>query len=178
QPMSDLLALSAIRLLSEYLPQAWAAPDNLEARSQTLLGAMQAGMAFSNASVALVHGMSRPIGANFHVPHGVSNAALLGVVMEFSLLGAPRRYADIARAMGLHVAGLTPMEAARLGANMVQQLIAQLQIPGLAALGVTREKLDPLVSKMAEDAIASGSPGNNPRKATKDEIVELYYAAL
>ena len=73
----------------------------LEARSQTMRGALQAGMAFSNSSVALVHGMSRPIGANFHVPHGISNAALLGVVTEFSLMGAPDRYADIADALGL-----------------------------------------------------------------------------
>lgn len=178
QPMSDVLALSAIRLLGTYLPRAWANPDDVEARTQTLLGAMQAGMAFSNASVALVHGMSRPVGANFHVAHGVSNAALLGVVMDFSLMGAPERYAEIARALGLPVAGLTPMAAARAGATAVKDLIRNLEIPTLSALGVEKEKLDPLVEKMAEDAIASGSPGNNPRKATKEEIVQLYYEAL
>jgi len=176
--MSDVLALSAIRLLSEYLPQAWANPDNIEARSKTMLGAMQAGMAFSNASVALVHGMSRPIGANFHVAHGISNAALLGVVMDFSLIGSPRRYADIARAMGVPVDGLPAMEAARRGSDAVRRLVQQLEVPGLAGLGVTKERLEPLVSKMADDAIASGSPGNNPRRATKEEIVSLYYAAL
>jgi len=178
QPMSDVLALSAIRLLSEYLPQAWANPDNIEARSKTMLGAMQAGMAFSNASVALVHGMSRPIGANFHVAHGISNAALLGVVMDFSLIGSPRRYADIARAMGVPVDGVPAMEAARRGSDAVRRLVQQLEVPGLAGLGVTKERLEPLVSKMADDAIASGSPGNNPRRATKEEIVSLYYAAL
>ena len=178
QPMSDVMCLSAIRLLFEYLPQAWANPDNVEARTKTMLGAMQAGVGFSNSSVALVHGMSRPIGANFHVAHGISNAALLGVVMEFSLLGAPRRYADIAKAMGVAVDGLTPMEAAQRGANEVKRLVAHLEVPNLTALGVSREKLEPLVSKMADDAIASGSPGNNPRRATKEEIISLYYAAL
>jgi alcohol dehydrogenase class IV len=178
QPMSDVFCLSAIRLLSEFLPQAWANPDNVEARSQTMLGALQAGIGFSNASVALVHGMSRPIGANFHVAHGISNAALLGVVMEFSLMGAPRRYADIAAAMGVCVDGLPPIGAARRGAEAVQALVKQLEVPGLTALGVSREKLEPLVSKMADDAIASGSPGNNPRRATKEEIINLYYAAL
>lgn len=178
QPMSDVFCLSAIRLLSEFLPQAWANPDNLEARSQTMLGALQAGIAFSNASVALVHGMSRPIGANFHVAHGISNAALLGVVMDFSLIGAPRRYADIARAMGVCVDGLPPIEAAQKGAVAVKALVQQLEVPSLTALGVSREKLEPLVSKMADDAIASGSPGNNPRRATKEEIIRLYYAAL
>lgn len=178
QPMSDVFSLSAIRLLSEFLPQAWANPDNAEARSQTMLGALQAGIAFSNASVALVHGMSRPIGANFHVAHGISNAALLGVVMEFSLMGAPRRYADIAEAMGVRVDGLSPIETAHRGAVAVRALVKQLEVPTLTALGVSREKLEPLVSKMADDAIASGSPGNNPRKATKEEIINLYYAAL
>jgi len=178
QPMTDIIALSAIRKISRYLPQAWSNPENLEARSETMLGALQAGIAFSNSSVALVHGMSRPIGANFHVAHGVSNAALLGVVMEFSLMGAPDRYADVAAAMGIQVTGVSPMEAAKMGAEEVKAMIRNLQIPTLSKLGVTREKLDNVVSKMADDAIESGSPGNNPRKATKDEIVELYYAAL
>jgi alcohol dehydrogenase class IV len=178
QPMSDVMALSAIRLIGMYLPQAWANPDNIEARSQTMLGALQAGIAFSNSSVALVHGMSRPIGANFHVPHGVSNAALLGVVTEFSLMGAPDRYANIANALGLRTDGMTKMEAAGEAASAIKGLISQLSVPTLTELGVDKKKLDPLVSKMADDAIASGSPGNNPRKATKEEIVQLYYAAL
>lgn len=178
QPLSDLFALSAVRLISEYLPQAWANPGNLRARSQTMLGALQAGLAFSNASVALVHGMSRPVGANFHVPHGVSNAALLSVVTEFSIMGAPDRYASIAAAMGLPVAGFSPATAAQAGAEEIRRLVQQLQIPTLSGFGITREKLDSLAAKMAEDAIASGSPGNNPRKASKEEIVALYYAAL
>ncbi|MRR58841.1 MAG: iron-containing alcohol dehydrogenase [Deltaproteobacteria bacterium] len=178
QPMTDILSLSAIRKISRFLPQAWANPENLAARSETMLGALQAGIAFSNSSVALVHGMSRPVGAYFHIPHGVSNAALLGVVMEFSLMGAPERYADVAEAMGMNLKGLTTMEAAQAGSDTVKSLIEKLQIPTLSKLGVTREKLDQVVSKMADDAIESGSPGNNPRKATKDEIIGLYYAAL
>ncbi len=178
QPMSDMLALSAVRLINTYLPRAWANPDDLEARSQTQLGSLQAGMAFTNSSVALVHGMSRPIGANFHIAHGVSNAALLGVITDFSLLGAPQRYAAIAEAMDQPVAGLPVHQAARLCADRTKELIEQLKIPSLSQLGVTREKLDPLVHKMTDDALASGSPGNNPRKATRDEIVELYYQVL
>ncbi len=178
QPMSDIMALSAIRLLGEFLPQAWANPDNLEARSRTLLGSFQAGVAFSNASVALVHGMSRPIGALFHIAHGVSNAALLGIVMEFSLMGSPDRYADIASALGESVEGLNPLEAAKRGADRVNRMIKMLEIPNLTQMGVNREKLEPVVSKMAEDALASGSPANNPRKATREEIIQLYYTAL
>jgi len=178
QPMSDIMALSAIRLLGEFLPQAWANPDNLEARSRALLGSFQAGIAFSNASVALVHGMSRPIGALFHIAHGVSNAALLGIVMEFSLMGAPDRYADIARALGESTEGLNPLEAAKRGADRVNNMIEMLEIPNLTQMGVNKEKLDPVVSKMADDALASGSPANNPRKATREEIIALYYTAL
>lgn len=177
QPMSEIFALSAIELISGNLRQAYANGNNLEAREKMMLGALQAGIAFSNASVALVHGMSRPIGAYFHVPHGLSNAALLGVVTEFSLIGNPCRYARIARAMGEDVAGLSDMEAAKKGSAAVKRLIKDINIPFLPALGVEEKKLKELAPQMAEDAIASGSPGNNPRQATKDEIVELYRVA-
>lgn len=175
QPMSDVFALSAIKLLSENLRQAWANGDNLEARSLTMLGAFQAGVAFSNSSVALVHGMSRPIGAYFHVPHGLSNAVLLAPVVEFSIVGNPQRYFDIARAMGEKVGRLTVMEGALRAVKAVQELIWDVKVPTLTALGVTREKLENVVGRMADDAIASGSPGNNPRKATREEIIELYW---
>ncbi|MDR0356378.1 MAG: iron-containing alcohol dehydrogenase [Deltaproteobacteria bacterium] len=177
QPMTDILALSAVKLISKYLPIAWAEPDNLEARTKTMLGALQAGMAFSNASVALVHGMSRPVGALFHVPHGVSNACLLGEVMDFSLSGNYERYAEVARAMGLPDLA-DDVKTAESGAAKVRSIIKKLQVPTLTELGVSRDKLAPVVEKMAEDAIASGSPGNNPRLAAKEEIIQLYYAAL
>jgi alcohol dehydrogenase class IV len=174
QPMSDIFCLSAIELISGNLRQAWANGNNVEAREKTMLGALQAGIAFSNASVALVHGMSRPIGAYFHVAHGASNAALLGVVTEFSLIGNPTRYAHIARAMGENITGLTDLEASQLAAKAIKTLIKDVKIPSLKELGVEKGKLDQLAPKMAEDAIASGSPGNNPRQATKEEIIELY----
>jgi alcohol dehydrogenase class IV len=172
--MSDLFALSAIELISGNLRQAWANGNNIEAREKTMMGALQAGLAFSNSSVALVHGMSRPIGAYFHVAHGVSNAALLGPVTEFSLLGNPERYADIALAMGENVEDLTAMEAAMVAAEAINDLVSDVQIPLLSELGVDENKLEKLAPKMAEAAIASGSPGNNPRQATKAEIIELY----
>lgn len=178
QPMTDVLALSAIKLISKNLLMAWGSPRNREARANTMLGALQAGIAFSNASVALVHGMSRPIGANFHVPHGVSNACLLGVVMDYSLEGNPQRYADIAKAMGVGIGSMDLMDVAQIGAEKVKNLIKMLEVPTLTELGVTSAKLEPVVEKMAEDAIVSGSPGNNPRQPSKEEIIELYRAAL
>ena len=107
QPLTDTFALSAIRLISANLRRAYSQPDDLEARSNVLMGALQAGLAFANSSVALVHGMARPIGAYFHVAHGISNAVLLPTVIEFSVPGNPRRYADIAEAMGEQTKGLT-----------------------------------------------------------------------
>lgn len=177
QPLTDALALDAIRKISRGLPVAYDHPNNLEARTEVMLGALQAGMAFSNASVGLVHGMSRPVGALFHVAHGVSNAALLGPVMEFSLEGNPEKYADIALALGVD-AGINALETAREGTRSVRQLISRLDIPTLAGLGVAENKLDEYAEKMADDALASGSPGNNPRLAAKNEIVQLYYASL
>ncbi|MEE9400135.1 MAG: iron-containing alcohol dehydrogenase [Dehalococcoidales bacterium] len=177
QPMSDIFSLSAIRLISGNLRQSWVDSNNIEAREKTMLGALQAGIAFGNSSVALVHGMSRPIGAYFHARHGASNAALLSVVTEFSLSGNPTRYAHIAQAMGEDVTGLSDMEAARMGANAVKRLINDIKVLSLRELGIDKEKLDKLAPKMSEDAIASGSPANNPRQATKEEIMELYHTA-
>jgi alcohol dehydrogenase class IV len=178
QPMSDIFSLSAIELISGNLRQVWANGNNVDAREKVMLGALQAGIAFSNASVALVHGMSRPIGAYFHVPHGASNAVLLGVVTEFSLIGNPERYAHVAGAMGEDVDGFNDLEAASVAAQAIKDLIEDIQIPSLKELGVDGAKLEQLAPAMADAAIASGSPGNNPRQATKEEIVELYQIAF
>ena len=100
-PYSDAHALAAMRTIPRYVRLACEKPDDREAREALMLAATQAGIAFSNSSVTLIHGMSRPLGAHFHVPHGMSNAMLLPAVTAFSISGAPERYADCARAMGL-----------------------------------------------------------------------------
>jgi alcohol dehydrogenase class IV len=178
QPITDTLALQAIRMIAANLRQAWSNGDNLEARTPMMFGALQAGLAFANSSVALVHGMARPIGAYFHVPHGISNAALLPAVIEFSILGNPRRYADIAEAMGEITEGIPLLDAAYLAAGAVRRLNQDLKVPTLRGLGVEEKKFASVVNQMAADAIASGSPGNNPRKATPEEIVDLYRKTL
>jgi len=177
-PITDTLALQAIRLISGNLRQAWSDGGNIEARTNMMTGSLMAGLSFSNSSVALVHGMARPIGAYFHVPHGISNAALLPTVIEFSILGNPRRYADIAEAMGEVTAGLSVLDAAYLAAKAVKRLNEDLKVPTLRGLGVDEKKFNSLLNQMAADALASGSPGNNPRKATQEEIVELYRKAF
>ena len=178
QPITDTLALGAIRILAENIRPAWSNGGNIEARINMMIGAHQAGMAFSNSSVALVHGMARPIGAYFHVPHGVSNAALLSAIIEFSIPGNPKRYAVIAEAMGEITEGLSVLDAAYLAADAAEKLSVDLKVPTLKELGVEEEKFNSIVEQMAADAIASGSPGNNPRKATREEIVDIYRRAF
>jgi len=177
-PISDVLALSAIRRIAGNLRRAWGHGDDIEARSEMTLAALEAGMAFSNSSVALVHGMARPIGAYFHLPHGLSNAMLLPYVMEFSAEGAPQRFADIAVAMGEGIEGLSIAGAARQAADAVMALKDDLRIPSLSGAGIDAARLLELTPKMAQDAIASGSPANNLRIASAEEIAELYKKAL
>ena len=174
QPLTDALALKAIRLISGSLRQAWADGENISARTDMMLGATIAGMAFSNSSVALVHGMSRPIGAYFHIHHGLSNAVLLLDVMEFSVVGAPQRFADIAEAMGEQIEGLSQMKQADAAITAVERLVNDINMPRLGQIGIDTEKFDEVVEKMTEDAIASGSPANNPRQASQEEITALY----
>ncbi len=174
QPITDALALKAIQLIAGSLRQAWADGTNVAARTDMMIGASIAGMAFSNSSVALVHGMSRPIGAYFHIHHGLSNAVLLRDVMEFSLVGAPARFADIARAMGEPIDRLSPMHQADAAVTAVERLVSDVQMPRLGEIGIDRAAFESVIEQMAQDALASGSPANNPRQATPEEIVALY----
>jgi alcohol dehydrogenase class IV len=176
--LSEVLALSAIRKIGLSLRAAFKKPDDLAARTLMHVASLEAGMAFSNSSVALVHGMARPIGAYFHAAHGISNAVLLPHVMAWSIPGAPGRFAEIARALGVDTTGLTEAQAAERAVAEVRALCHDLGIPGLAGLGIDPAKLMAVAATMAKDALDSGSPGNNPRVPTADEIVDLYQKAL
>jgi alcohol dehydrogenase class IV len=156
------------------LPTAFREPGNRHARERMMLAATQAGMAFSNASVALVHGMSRPIGAHFHVPHGLSNAMLLPAVTEFSVKAAEGRYAECARAIG--IVDLVDSDA-QAGRKLVGALFdrnQELEVPSPKKYGLDEERYFELIPKMAKQALASGSPQNNPRVPTSEEIEEIY----
>ncbi|MBV1836726.1 iron-containing alcohol dehydrogenase [Acetobacter estunensis] len=173
-PFTDALALTAMKRIWDWLPTACTDPGNREARAAVMQGAFEAGMAFSNASVALVHGMSRPIGAHFHVAHGLSNAMLLPEITAWSLSGSPERYARAAYAMG--IAGSEASEGAA-GDALVSALRArnaEIGVPSPKAFGLDAGRWDNLLPLMAEQALASGSPANNPRVPTAPEIVELY----
>ena len=173
---SDAQALSAMALIAPNLRMVFADPSNERARESMMLGSTLAGIAFSNASVALVHGMSRPIGAAFHVPHGLSNAMLLPSVTAFSIPSAKVRYAQCARAMGIATQSDSDELANEKLLNELRALNLDLQVPTPADFGIDKATFMAMTTTMAEQALASGSPGNNPRIPAIDEMVELYGA--
>ncbi len=174
-PYSDGQALRAMELIGPSLRIAFHAPANAAAREAMMLGATIAGIAFSNASVALVHGMSRPIGAHFHVPHGLSNAMLLPAVTRFGLAAGQARYAEAARRIGFS-SSPDDSRAAEALADGLAALNAELSVPTPRAFGIAPEVWEGKIDLMAEQALASGSPANNPRVPDKAEIVALYRA--
>ncbi|XXM72966.1 iron-containing alcohol dehydrogenase [Lysinibacillus sphaericus] len=174
-PMTDTSALAAIELVADNLLTAYDDGGDLDAREAMSLAALQGGMAFSNASVCLVHGMSRPIGALFHVPHGYSNAMLLPAVLEFSKDHCIDRLADIGRIFVKDSGHLTNEECAENALDSVKSLCRKLKIPNLKGWGIDEEAFTKAVGKMTEDAFISGSPGNNPRVPSKAELEELYH---
>lgn len=176
--MTDPIALSCIRLAATHLVKAWENPGNLAAREGMMLSATQGGMAFANSSVCLVHGMSRPLGLLFHIPHGLSNAMLLPAVTRFSLPGAEARYAAVARTMGLCAADASDASAGASLVEGLEKLNARLEVPRIRDFkGATLEVFEAALEKMASDALASGSPANNPVVPTAPQIIELYREA-
>jgi len=177
-PMTDPFALSSIRLVSENLLKAFKEPNSVKARSGMTLAALQAGIAFPNSSVCLVHGMSRPIGALYHVPHGLSNAVLFPTVTEYSISGAPENYATVSRTMGYATdADSDDVANEKLVAGL-KKLNEDLQVPRLGDVcKVDLTTFDEKVQKMANDSLASGSPNNNPVIPTAEQIVDLYHRA-
>ena len=175
---TDTQAIAALKLLGPNLRRAFHDGSDQQAREQMMLGATLAGAAFSNASVALVHGMSRPIGASYHVPHGLSNAMLLPAVTEYSIPAAADRYADCARAIGVADENDTTETANRKLMDELHALNKELQVPSPEAFGIDREHFLGNLSAMANQALASGSPGNNPRIPDAKDIIELYKKLL
>lgn len=174
QPLTDVLALSAIESIMKYLRIAYEDGHNMEAREAMMIASLQAGIAFSNASVTLVHGMSRPVGALFHVPHGISNAILLPTVLEFTKTSAVKRLAKIGRNLNKDLYSNSDEEVADYTIGEIKKLCYDLRIPNLKEYGIDEIEFENAISKMASDAIESGSPANNPRVPSYDEIKELY----
>ena len=176
-PFSDGMAIAAMRAIWPNLRCVCENPGDRAAREAMMVGSLQAGIAFSNASVALVHGMSRPIGAHFHVAHGLSNAMLLPAVTAWSAPAALSRYADCARAMGLARIGEDEQAAVASLVEALRAVNRHLCVPTPKSYGIDEVRWTELLPLMAEQALASGSPGNNPRVPDAETIQAIYREA-
>jgi alcohol dehydrogenase class IV len=172
---STTVGLKAIERIANNLRLACEQPTSSKAREEMMLAATEAGLAFSNASVTLIHGMSRPIGALYHVPHGLSNAMLAPQVTEFSIPGAVDRYALVAKAAGFASFTDGVEDAAQKMISGLNSLTKDLKVPSLSSWkGLNKPIFESMVDRMARDALASGSPNNNPIVPTHDQITTLY----
>jgi alcohol dehydrogenase class IV len=171
---ADVLAISGVRRVLQNLPLVWQNPQNVEARTQMMLAATHAGMAFSASSVALVHGMSRAIGAFFHVPHGMANAMLLKAALRWTRPHALVRLASLARNVGVAEAWMTDEEAADALQRSVTILVDSMSVPTPRQFGIDLGKWTEAIPMMSQQALASGSPANNPGDPTDEDIRGLY----
>ncbi len=176
QPLTDEFALSAIKKIFKYLPVCYNEGQNVKAREQMSLAALEAGIAFNNASVTIIHGMSRPIGALFHVPHGISNAMLMTECFKYVYDGAYDRFADMARAIGAADEKDSDRTAAKKFINACTRLCEICEIPTLEEYGINKDEFFEVMDKMAEDAVASGSPANTIKEINKDDVLTIYKA--
>ena len=173
-PVTDLYCLDAIKRIFAWLPVAAQDGTHREARENMAFAAYEAGVCINNSSVTLVHGMSRPIGALFHVPHGMANAMLIVACLRFALDGATERFAAIARAIGAALESDDDTAAARAFLRALEQLTAMLKVPTLREYGIDLARFASLQEKMAADSLASGSPANTRKPVTVQDEIAIY----
>nr|WP_302467672.1 iron-containing alcohol dehydrogenase [Geomonas oryzisoli] len=174
-PITDACAIKAIELIAEFLSKAVANGEDLEARDRMAYAEYLAGMAFNNASLGYVHSMAHQLGGFYNLPHGVCNAILLPAVSQYNLIACPKRFADIAKALGENVDGLSVTEAGQKAIDRIRTLSASIGIPtGLKALNVKEEDL----AIMAENAKKDACQFTNPRKATLEQVIQIFKDAM
>lgn len=173
--LTDTYALSAIKRIFQYLPITYTDGSNLKAREEMSIASFEAGVCINNASVTIVHGMSRPIGALFHVPHGISNAMLIVECLSYVIDGSYERFGNIARVIGVADDTTNQEEAAKLFIEELKKLCKKVEIPTLEEYGVKKEEFIQFIPKMAQDAMDSGSPSNTIKEVTKDDLIQIYY---
>jgi alcohol dehydrogenase class IV len=175
-PMTDMLAKEAIELIYGNIRTAYAKGDNLPAREAMLRGAMLAGMAFANAGVTAVHAFAYPIGAEFHIPHGIANTIMLVPVMRFNQTGNLARFAALASFLGQHVAGLSLRQAAASAVTALTELAEDLGVPQhLSAYGVKEGDVSTLAASVM---LVTRLLANNPRTMTEEAAAAIYRQAL
>lgn len=172
--LTDAYAISAVKRIMKYLPMAYKNGYDAKAREQMAIAAFEAGVCINNSSVTIVHGMSRPIGALFHVPHGMSNAMILKECLGFALDGAYDRFGELGRAIGAARKDDSDKDASEKLISKVEELCKLCEIPTLKEYGIEEDEFTKYIPKMAEDAILSGSPGNTRKNVTKEDCMEIY----
>lgn len=174
-PITDAIALGAIKLIAKALPKAYANPSNLQAREDMATASLMAGMAFGNAGVGAVHALAYPLGGRFNIAHGVSNALLLPYVMAWNKMACVERFRDIAEAMGVRTAHLSDKDAADQAVQAMTDLCVAVDIPsGMRSFDVPEDA----IPAMAEEASKIDRlMRNNPRKLTAADIEKIYRAA-
>jgi len=174
-PITDGCALTAIRLIANWLPQAVADGKDLVARDQMAYAQFLAGMAFNNASLGYVHAMAHQLGGLYDLAHGVCNAVLLPHVQTFNATVAAGRLADVGRALGVDTKGLNDEQAAAKAIAAIRKLSASIGIPkGVRELGAREEDIPTLAKNALKDVCGL----TNPRQASFEEICAIYRAAL
>jgi len=175
-PVTDSAAIKAIELVGKYLPAAVDKGEDMEAREQMVYAEFMAGMAFNNASLGYVHAMAHQLGGLYDLPHGVCNAILLPHVSAFNLKSCPDRFADIAGALGVDTTGMETGTAAMAAVEAIKKLAARVGIPaGLKALEVVKEKDFPT---LADNAMKDACGLTNPIQPDKEQVIDIYRAAL
>ena len=173
-PESDIFALSAVKRIFSFLPAAVADGTDKNARNQMAMAAYEAGISFCNSSVTVVHGMSRPIGAIFHVPHGISNAMLLDECMKYVVSGAYDRFAGLARTIGAADDSTDNRQSAAAFIDAVSEICKICSVPTFREYGIDEGSYFSSVEKMAADALASGSPANTRMPLSNEDITAIY----
>ncbi|SFB26481.1 Alcohol dehydrogenase, class IV [Acetitomaculum ruminis DSM 5522] len=172
--LTDVYGLSAVKRIMKYLPKAYKNGNDGQARKEMAIGAFEAGVCINNSSVTIVHGMSRPIGALFHIPHGKSNAMLLGECLNFALEGTYERFGNLARACGLAGEKEDDKKASEIFIKAVEEVLEICEIPTLRQCGIEKEKFVELIPKMTKDALDSGSPSNTRKEVKKEDCEKIY----
>lgn len=174
--MTDMLAFRATKMLYENIRTAYGNGSNVTARSNMLEGSLLAGMAFANAGVTAVHAFAYPIGAEFHIPHGVANTLMLPHVMRFNLSGNPKKFAEIVNAFSITANDMDDMSASEKVVEAIERLADDLQVSRhLAEFGIKEKDIPELAEGVMK---VTRLLANNPRKLNLEDAKEIYRQAL
>ena len=173
-PVTEMYCLDAVKRIFKYLPIACKDGSNKEARENMCFAAYEAGVAINGAPTTIIHGMSRPIGACFHVPHGISNAMLAVECLRAVLEGCYEKFAELAVTIGAAEKACDPKVGAEKFLEALEALTKELKVPTLREYGIDLQEFAAMEEKMAGDSVASGSPANCWKVLSKEEQIKIY----